>query len=362
MNDQQVPIHNGGDGQPVRPVSIFEVVNLLLRQWRPLIFVPLLIVGGVVLQTLRQPRTYTATASFVPQGTESPGEGISGLAAQLGVSFGGGQRAHSPEFYADLVRSPQILREVVQTPLTVATSSGAATRTLIELMKVQAPSREASVELATRGLRDRLSVRTSRETGVVTVAVSMTEPDVAQATVQTLLILVNRFDQQQRRSQVAEERRFVQERLAVLRDELGAAEAQLRTFLNRNRQWQGSPDLMFEKDRLEQNLLLRQQLVASLAQAYEKARIDEVRTTPATTVIEQPRAPAFPDGRGLMKKGTLALVLGSGLGLLAALVQESLRRAWARRETGVDEFIATRDSVVARLRPGRHAKGAPRGP
>ncbi len=47
---------------------------------------------------------------------------------------------------------------------------------------------------------------------------------------------------------------------------------------------------LFEHDRLERPVSMRQELVTAMAQAYEQARVDEVRNTPVITVIDQPES------------------------------------------------------------------------
>ncbi|MEX2156173.1 MAG: hypothetical protein WD773_04980 [Gemmatimonadales bacterium] len=68
---------------------------------------------------------------------------------------------------------------------------------------------------------------------------------------------------------------------------------------------------------------MRRQITASLMQAYEQARIDEVRNTPVVTVIEPANLPATSDARGLIKNGLLGLILGLMLFVASALARET---------------------------------------
>ncbi|HEX5635067.1 MAG TPA: hypothetical protein VFX50_17610, partial [Gemmatimonadales bacterium] len=63
----------------------------------------------------------------------------------------------------------------------------------------------------------------------------------------------------------------------------------------------------------------------SLRQAYEQARLEEVRDTPTITVVEDALLPARPDSRKLVQKLALALAVGLLFGAFAVLWQE--RRA-----------------------------------
>ena len=74
---------------------------------------------------------------------------------------------------------------------------------------------------------------------------------------------------------------------------------------------------------------MRQQLYTSLAQAFEQARIEEVRDNPVITMIERPTLPLKPNGRGLLRKGPLALMAGFLLGLSIAFGREVVRQGRA---------------------------------
>jgi uncharacterized protein involved in exopolysaccharide biosynthesis len=147
-----------------------------------------------------------------------------------------------------------------------------------------------------------------------------------------LLEGVNKFNLVTRQSQAGEERRFTEERLTAARASLRVAEDRLERFLRANRQL-GSPGLIFERDRLQREVTLQQQVVVGLAQAHEDARIREVRDTPVITVIERPTLAAEPDPRGrlvILMSGTLIAFF---VGILAALMRDGARRL---RATGAD--------------------------
>ena len=69
---------------------------------------------------------------------------------------------------------------------------------------------------------------------------------------------------------------------------------------------------------------MRQQLYTTLSEAYNQARIDEVRNTPALTIIEPPREPAEPDSRLLLLRALIGLVGGAAVGVILSLVRPGL--------------------------------------
>jgi uncharacterized protein involved in exopolysaccharide biosynthesis len=105
------------------------------------------------------------------------------------------------------------------------------------------------------------------------------------------------------------------------------AENRLQSFMQQNRVYNTAPRLSFEQDRLSREVQNRQQIVNVLAQAFEQAKIDEVRDTPVITILDTPETPAAPDSRGLLTKVIFSLFFGAALGALTAWGRESWRRS-----------------------------------
>ena len=82
---------------------------------------------------------------------------------------------------------------------------------------------------------------------------------------------------------------------------------------------------MFQRDRLQREVLLQQQVVTSLVQRYEENRIREVRDTPVITMIDTPILAARPDPR----LRVLILLLGTVAGLCLGVVIVIFRDAFA---------------------------------
>ena len=152
----------------------------------------------------------------------------------------------------------------------------------------------------------------------------MPSPAVSHALNSRLLALLDDFNRDTRRSQSSAERRFTEARQAQLRAELRASEDSAQRFLEDNRSGIAtSPQLKFIYDRLQRGVTLKQQVYGNMVQAFEQARIDEVRDTPVITVVESPHRPARPVSRQLAIKAALAFVLGIALGIVWLLARSS---------------------------------------
>lgn len=351
------------ESPPSEEFGFLDLATVLLRHRRRLVLWPLY--GAIIAAaiTLLLPRTFLATAAFTPQSGNRGTSTISGIAAQFGVVVPTGDADQSPDFYADLVKIPTILRATVETEYHWTGSKGEVSGDLVKLLDISDDDRPKQVEAAMTELTDMVSVSSDAQTAIVKVSVRAKQPDLAQQIAQRLLDLVNDFNLKSRQSQAGAERQFVEGRLQQAQGELRLAEDSLQTFLVANRDFSSSPQLQFKRDRLQQSVTMRQTVVASLAQSYEQARIDEVRNTALITVVEQPVVPVLPESRGGLLKVALGILLGLVLASVVAFSREFYLSAARTDRNKVAEFEEARDATRHELaglrnRLGRLGRGS----
>jgi len=131
----------------------------------------------------------------------------------------------------------------------------------------------------------------------------------------TTLAALNNLVVAIRRRHASAERQFLEERWKALRDSLDTHEDGLRRFYERNRQVT-SPQLQFEEVRLKREVDLVQTVYAQISTQLEQARIQEVRDTPAISVIDPPVEPV----RRSSPRLTLLLFTGGVLGAAFATI------------------------------------------
>jgi uncharacterized protein involved in exopolysaccharide biosynthesis len=204
--------------------------------------------------------------------------------------------------------------------------TGRVRATLAEVFGISGPTPALQREKVIRRLASRITAVPVVKTGVVRIRASVEAPDLSRQMVRVILDRLNAFNLVTRQSQAGAERRFMETRLDTAGTELRAAEDRLQGFLQRNRDYRNSPELSFQQDRLSRDVQMRQQVYTTLAQAYEQAKIEEVRDTPVITVVEQPELPARPDSRGIVRSTLVALVGGGLLGVLLAVLLAAMVR------------------------------------
>jgi uncharacterized protein involved in exopolysaccharide biosynthesis len=342
------------EGIQYEEVSYVHLANALLRQRRWFAGSVLLIVTVGVAIALLQPHQFAAVSKFVPTTSDGVPSRLSGVVAQFGLGSlggGGGAAGQSPEFYSALLRSREILEDAVTSQYSFEDRrDGSRSGTYIELYQIRGDS-PADVRLkAVEHLRGHLQVSASPSTGLVNVEVQAQWPALAEQVNRRLLELTHTFNIQRRQSQAAAEREFTQRRLEEAGRDLHEAEDALEEFLAANRAYQSSPQLVFEFGRLQRRVDVQQQVVQSLTQAFEQARIDEVRNTPLITMVEEPEGSAHPVAvRRVL--AVAALLLGLVLGVIVVAVREYVRSRVARARDEYDEFRRLRGEALTDLNP-----------
>jgi uncharacterized protein involved in exopolysaccharide biosynthesis len=320
-------------------VSLFDLGSVVLRNIRSVALAMLAGVLLAILPAIREPRQYVATASFIPQGSEQGrSSGLSALAGQFGIAVPSANLSQSPQFYADLLTSRVILAPLARDTLTVpeVRSQPISIPDLLEIPQGPAERRLEGARLALVGFIDR---KVSVTTGAVTVSVSTPWRTASLEIASRLLDRVNEFNLHTRQSQAAAERRFVEGRLSEARETLRTAENRLQSFLTANRQILGSPELTFDRDRLQREVNLQQGIVANLAGAYEDTRVREVRDTPVITVIEPAAVGMSPAPRRLALHAIIGAMFGAFAGVVFALLKEMIHRRRAAGDPHLEELL-----------------------
>ena len=117
--------------------TVLPLANALLRQRRLLLLLPVTLAFLVVTVGLVLPRSYTASASFAPQIAGGGLSRLTGLAAQFGIAVPTDDASNSPEFYADLLRSNQLLRAMVDSTYVFTDGADTTRATLVQVYEIE---------------------------------------------------------------------------------------------------------------------------------------------------------------------------------------------------------------------------------
>ena len=330
------------------PLSILGVTNVVLRNRRLVLGVVLVIVLVAIIWTALAPRVFVSSATVIPAGRKGQ-PSSQGLAAQFGLNLPGSDPQQSPDFYVALLHSRAVQSDVINAQYSFDTKDGPFKGTLLEYYGGKSGPLARRRARALRTLDRQIVTGTALKTGAVLLSVKTFSPALSAEIAKNLLAALDQFNRSRAQAQSVMEREFTEEQLATAASDLRAAEDRLEGFQESNRVL-GAPRLALDRERLEREVMMRQQLYTSLAQTYAQARIDAVRDNPTVVVLEQPEVPADPEPRGLLKSAVIALIAGLFLGVLLAFVREHILRTKELHPEEDAEYATLRAATARDLR------------
>jgi uncharacterized protein involved in exopolysaccharide biosynthesis len=331
--------------QPMSETGSLGSITGLLRYRGLLIGLPLLFAALGVASALLGPPRYSAESRFVTESAKESSSQLMGLAAQFGLNVSGlGSEGESLEFYAELIRSRGILKQVASSKYPF----DGREQPLVDIYEITAKTERKRVEAAMNRLEHDVRTNVGLKSGLITVITSAPTADLAVRINRRLLELVNEFNLEHRQTQAAAERQFVESRFKEAESSLREAEGSLTTFYERNRRLDDSPELKSRAAGLERRVSLRQQVYTALAQSLEEARISEVRNLPVVTVVDAPEDAVERTSRGPIVNAILWGAFGGMLAIGAALALARLQR---ERAAYPEQWAELRRTLLLR----RHA-------
>lgn len=335
--------HLETDGEPL---NILDVVNTILRNRRFVFLPPFVLALLVAVVVLALPRSFTASLYIMPQTPVPATAALSGLAAQFGVSLGGATAGQSPDFYAELITSPAFLRELILTKHRYTTEGTTRTEDLLEAFGIKGSSAGDRLRNATTELLDNvLRIDPDPATSLLKIGIRTHSPSLSAAIGRHIGAAVERFNAEAARAMASATRDFAGTQLTLADSSLLSAENRAEAFLRANRSYQSDPQLVFQFERLQREIGMRQAVVTSLRQQYEQARIEAARATPSLIVVNPPAEPAYPDKRGLLLKTMLGFVMGGLIGLAIAFGRELISQEAATASVKYDEYRALKSQL-----------------
>jgi uncharacterized protein involved in exopolysaccharide biosynthesis len=326
-------------------ISLLAVGSAVLRYRRVIIVLSLVGIAAALAVSLLGKKVYSASSTFIPEGANSGAtSGLAAAAGQFGITLPSSGNGWGPPVYVELLRSRALLAPIAADTFLVPEEGRRVA--LMDLFDIEAPVPALRVERTVRVLRRKVTVTEDKKLGAVKLTVLTRWPSVSFEVANRLVSGVNQFNLESRKTQAGAERRFVEEQASGAESALREAENRLQTFLQRNRGVVSSPELTLEKERLQRDVTLRQQMYTSLTQSKAEARIREVRNTPVITVIEEPQLPVLAEPRNAAAKALLGGVAGAVLGVIIAFLAQGVAGARTAPTQEAREFFELVDEAT----------------
>ncbi len=270
--------------------SLEEIFTLIWRE-RKRIFVVSLVVGVLTLLVnfVLLDLYYKASASLLPETDKTKMGGLSqfsGLAQLAGVGVPG---AEISRLYPIIVMSETVLRPVIEKQY--QTKEFPQPVDLIQYFDLEKDTREENIDEALRVLKGLMTTTYETKTSTVTITLEMKEPELAAEVLNAVIGELDRFMRLKKITTASEQARWINARLVEVEKELRVAEDSLKTFSERNRRINDSPELLLNQQRLIRDVTVKSTIYVELKKQYELAKIEEIKNITIVNVLDAARAP-----------------------------------------------------------------------
>lgn len=309
-------------------ISPYDLVGHFLRRKRLLGAVVLSVMVLAAAVTLIMPNRYRAVATILPSDNTSQMTPLKSLADLTGMPS---MDNSSSELYPVILGSQAIQTGVLAKTYSFAHDGRPMTVSLPDYFGLDNP------DLLRRRLAGISRISAERKTGVITLTVETTIPELSQAVASEYLAQLESFNLHQRRSQARENAGYLSRQMTATKEELAAAEDNLQQFRQYNSDWPVSSDaeLVKELTRLQREVEVKTQTYLYLSREYEAAQLEAQKDVPIVSILDRPAIPMTKSG----PHRTLTVLL-AGLAALVTML-----------------FVLTISYAASGHLPGSHQEG-----
>ena len=326
-------------------IDLSRLIARILRRKILAIAVFFIVFAGAFIYIKVADKFYTTTTKFVYQSSAKSVGNLGALAALAGISVGGNSDDGSA-YMEDIIKSMDFLSQFTGREWLVSdTLRNADTLspiTLENFWKLELDSltdnRDVVLQAMIIGKIHKykyLKYEQDKKTGIISLITSFEDPKLSYEFNIAVFEELNNTLLHKMRFKASENRKFIEERLKEVKDDLKNSEGALLKFQQQNRAW-ADPAIQLQEARLTREVTINQELALQLQKQYEIAKIEESKDLPLLDVIEKPRR-----ALGASKprpKIILALGFAGGiiLGLMFAL--------------GFDLFLTERKTMLEQIK------------
>lgn len=142
----------------------------------------------------------------------------------------------------------------------------------------------------------------NKQSSLNTVSVTVrANPQLSQDILENIFASIVKYSNEITSIKAKEKKDFVRDRFSEIKVNLDNAENKLILFLESNKNLANSPNLIVQKNRIEQEVSLYNQLYTTLSDQLEIAKIDEKDSTSTIFLLDSPHIVSYKAGQGFLE-------------------------------------------------------------
>jgi len=159
-------------------------------------------------------------------------------------------------------------------------------------------------------LKDSIVHLEDKQSSLNTLSVTViANPQLSQDILENIFESIVKYSNEITNIKAKEKKDFVVGRLSQIKENLEDAENELILFLESNKNLTNSPNLIVQKNRIEQEVSLHNQLYRTLSDQLEIAKIDEKNNTSTVFLLDAPHIILYKAGRGFLESALTLLII-----------------------------------------------------
>lgn len=294
-----------------------DLIQLAIKIWGYrkfiLIFTGIVVVLGIVYALLATQYYQASVSLYQIKNEKGSGSNLTALASQFG--FGGLGGGSSDYNLGDLVKSRNINEKIIFNKW--ETQKFDTVVNLIEFWEIENDKPGLIFESTLKKIRDLVSYNEDEETGLISISVTMEEPQLATDIANKYVVLLDEYIRTEQKTNTKENIQYIETRLSTVKSELKQAEEDLKTFQEKNRDITKSPELQLEYGRLQRQVMIKQEVYLTLEKEKELALIELVKETPVINVLDEAIKPEL---RAKPKRKLVVIISGFVGGFLSLFI------------------------------------------
>lgn len=330
-----------------KAAPIFDQIPQILEAlWSKRVFLLVFVLGATAIATIwvmLLPAVYRAQTTILPELEKSKVGELAGLSEFAAVATG--VQVPFARLYPIIITSETVLDGAILHKY--HTEKFDHLVDLLEYWGLTDKSPRANLEGALGRMRNQvMDVNLDPRTNVVKITINAPEPQLAADLANEVTNQFDYYTRQVRKTNASEQRKFIEQRLIEMQDELKKSEERLKRFREENRRVSDSPGLMLEQERMLRDVSINTALFTELKKQFELAKIQEVKDIPVINILESASPPA--DKIGPRRKATV--IVAFIISLLVSFLSVIL---WELRRSQISVLIRTFNEkfpVVSALR------------
>ena len=267
------------------------------------------------VQFIKQPQFVSWASVLLPSSQSGNIGGLSGIASQFGVNIPsqqtGGNDLSSPTLFPELLKSRVFAEKILQ--IEFFTEKHNKKLPLISILTDGTDAKEKAsdylVSKAVSELGGLLNFEQGQLSSISKISVIAPEPRFAKELADVVVKELEDLNRYFKNQAISEKRKFIENRISTVANDLDASEQRLMAFVKQNRQI-SAPALQLELDRLTRDVDVQKEIYLTLKQQLELTKIEEIQKSSIVQILDKPEIPLGPSNINLLLSTMFSGVFG----------------------------------------------------